>query len=779
MPDCFIILPPPPDPHDCPPGTHWNGTECVDDGEDDCPPGQVWNGTECVPIDITPENSPGKGNLLYVSTLKGLAACTNAYGTTGADGTPDWKNLSYRRDHRGASIVSQNGVSLFNGGEIDWTTLVSIGDRIVSDDYTIDGNVVGIIDATELTLDNSKFISNKTFTIMHLRDFLQNTPKATAIRAFAFDPFSQNVTKEFFTAGYAMTDDGLYRVEGLPDNPIWTKLLMDDDAAVLIGTALNPPDGRVLSDHKLLYSFAPSTRLPGFIGALATCTISSPAGWSNYYFLYSLNYGVTWNVNTLNYIYSGFGADRYFLYCKGSDHLDNVWYIHGGDAFGDTNAGNYNFNALPFLWRTTTLTPPDFYAVQGFTEPGKWDFYAHLTQVAFPYSDTYGTIYADDARMYAFIIEYDRSGSIRRYDSAMNPVWANSTTGNPVGTRVDDLTWAYNTDANYMATWIHPFDENFMVSHPRAAVSKDIWTTAGGGTLFWQIGALPTNDTRVWSLSPILSEICLIPADVNIFFAVGSNTASAISVGNVFMTLNFGGTYTRIDNVAGPGATSLDAAMFLTAIGDMDYCGVFVDRLFGGLASQGAATMIDVSHYQGTINWATVAVSISSAWIKATQGASYTDPQYATNWSGAGTNGIYRGSYHFYVAGVDPVAQANHFYAIAASAGEIGWAVDVEEINDTTPNNDTPANYKIFLDRMETLTGRKCVIYTRASYWNKYIGFQSWASDYPLWVAHWYAAVPTLPNGWSNWIYWQFSNLGAGVALGMQSDFVDLDKVNG
>lgn len=36
----------------------------------------------------------GKGNLLYASTLKGVARCDNAYGTDGTDGAPIWTNIS-------------------------------------------------------------------------------------------------------------------------------------------------------------------------------------------------------------------------------------------------------------------------------------------------------------------------------------------------------------------------------------------------------------------------------------------------------------------------------------------------------------------------------------------------------------------------------------------------------------------------------------------------------------------------------------------------------------
>lgn len=43
---------------------------------------------------IGTDNLPGKGNLLYVSTHKGLAKCTGAYGTDGTDGVPVWASMN-------------------------------------------------------------------------------------------------------------------------------------------------------------------------------------------------------------------------------------------------------------------------------------------------------------------------------------------------------------------------------------------------------------------------------------------------------------------------------------------------------------------------------------------------------------------------------------------------------------------------------------------------------------------------------------------------------------
>lgn len=79
---------------------------------------------------------------------------------------------------------------------------------------------------------------------------------------------------------------------------------------------------------------------------------------------------------------------------------------------------------------------------------------------------------------------------------------------------------------------------------------------------------------------------------------------------------------------------------------------------------------IDVSRYQGTIDWRAVAACRQFAYLKASggDGGLYTDPTYATN--AAATAGLLpRGAYHFLGLG-DGAAQADRF--LAATNGYAG-----------------------------------------------------------------------------------------------------------
>src|ERR1044071_2785616 len=68
-----------------------------------------------------------------------------------------------------------------------------------------------------------------------------------------------------------------------------------------------------------------------------------------------------------------------------------------------------------------------------------------------------------------------------------------------------------------------------------------------------------------------------------------------------------------------------------------------------GLISQAVLSGIDVSHHQGNIDWHSVAeAGVSFAFAKATDGDTFHDPQFATNWTQMQSAGIVRGAYHFF-----------------------------------------------------------------------------------------------------------------------------------
>jgi lysozyme len=181
---------------------------------------------------------------------------------------------------------------------------------------------------------------------------------------------------------------------------------------------------------------------------------------------------------------------------------------------------------------------------------------------------------------------------------------------------------------------------------------------------------------------------------------------------------------------------------------------------------------IDVSHWEGRIDWSAASKSIDFAILKCTEGANFKDDTYAFNKVGCEINHIPHGAYHFFRSNIDPMVQAELFWNTVADENLNFWCIDVESNN----GGEIKTNLKILLQRIEELSGKIPWIYTGPYYWNENIGAQPWASKCPLWVANYGVPVSMLPNGWSKYGIWQYSDKGIipGIAGG-----VDMDRFPG
>lgn len=174
---------------------------------------------------------------------------------------------------------------------------------------------------------------------------------------------------------------------------------------------------------------------------------------------------------------------------------------------------------------------------------------------------------------------------------------------------------------------------------------------------------------------------------------------------------------------------------------------------------------IDVSTYQGNINWSAVKASgIDFAIVKATQGRAvnsnsylFTDRQFANNVTGAHDVGLKVGVYHYLTAKAVKEAQseAQHFIETIAPYKpriELWAAVDVEE------DKYLPRNKKLLSDIVEAFCayvaaeGYRPMVYTNPNY-------LTWRLDkipaHDLWLALWRDKTRT-PTGYDNMQIWQY-----------------------
>lgn len=190
-------------------------------------------------------------------------------------------------------------------------------------------------------------------------------------------------------------------------------------------------------------------------------------------------------------------------------------------------------------------------------------------------------------------------------------------------------------------------------------------------------------------------------------------------------------------------------------------------------ASAATVPGIDVSHWQGSINWTSVRnAGIQFAYIKATEGTSYKDPQFNANYTNAYHAGVIRGAYHFARPNISSGAvQANY---LASNGG--AWSADSRTLPAALDLEANPYSggycyglsttamrnwVQDFLNTYRSRTGRYAVIYTTTSFWNQCTGNWTgpWA-NHPLWVARWSSTVGALPAGAPFWSFWQYTDSG-------------------
>jgi MYXO-CTERM domain-containing protein len=202
---------------------------------------------------------------------------------------------------------------------------------------------------------------------------------------------------------------------------------------------------------------------------------------------------------------------------------------------------------------------------------------------------------------------------------------------------------------------------------------------------------------------------------------------------------------------------------------------------------------VDVSDGNGTIDWAQVKGSgVGFAYMKATQGTTFTASSFARNWSGTVANGVLRGAYHFFDPTLDGVLQAQHFLAVMGplQPGDLPPMLDAE-----CPDGDdrclgyaggtgiAPAatihqRMVDFLDTVEAATGRRPGIYTYPSYFSgNGVVDTDFAAD-PLWLANLSPVNGcfSVPQAWSRAAIWQYG--WHGVVPGISGE-VDVDRFMG
>lgn len=171
---------------------------------------------------------------------------------------------------------------------------------------------------------------------------------------------------------------------------------------------------------------------------------------------------------------------------------------------------------------------------------------------------------------------------------------------------------------------------------------------------------------------------------------------------------------------------------------------------------------IDVSHYQGKINFAGIQLQVQNRriefiFVRATMGENGIDSRFIRNWDGIRTLPVKRGAYHYYRPNENSTRQAQNFIKTAKlNSGDLIPVLDIEKHSTIQSRDKLREGLKNWLKIVEEHYGVKPMIYTGDRFfWD--VLHDNGFDEYPIWVANY---NPILEPETENWTIWQFSERG-------------------
>ena len=202
-------------------------------------------------------------------------------------------------------------------------------------------------------------------------------------------------------------------------------------------------------------------------------------------------------------------------------------------------------------------------------------------------------------------------------------------------------------------------------------------------------------------------------------------------------------------------------ALLLAATMTLVYAGYYGYYHVNGLrAAKYPVRGVDVSHYQGEIDWNVLAAQdIQFAYIKATEGSIYVDECFVENYREARQTDLKVGAYHFFSFDSAGLTQAENFIdTVESFDGMLPPVVDVEFYGNKAENPPAPEEVRpqlqAYLDAVEEAYGLRPIIYATYESWELYVKGQF--DDYPLWIRD----IWNRPKNSADWTFWQYTNRG-------------------
>ena len=192
---------------------------------------------------------------------------------------------------------------------------------------------------------------------------------------------------------------------------------------------------------------------------------------------------------------------------------------------------------------------------------------------------------------------------------------------------------------------------------------------------------------------------------------------------------------------------------------------------------------VDVSEYQGEIDWKTLSSQdIDFAFIKATEGSSYKDPYFTKNYEQLNETNLLVGAYHFFSFDSSGEEQAKNYIETVGTVEEdkiILPIVDFEFYGDKEKNlpnkEDAQKELQELLNKMEKEYKIKPLIYATKKAYDIYI--KDNFTDYDIWIRN-ILTEPSLEEN-RKWTFWQYTGRARLKGYNGKERFIDLNVFNG
>ncbi len=189
---------------------------------------------------------------------------------------------------------------------------------------------------------------------------------------------------------------------------------------------------------------------------------------------------------------------------------------------------------------------------------------------------------------------------------------------------------------------------------------------------------------------------------------------------------------------------------------------------------------VDVSAYQGEVDWETIAdQNMAFAFIKATEGSDHVDEYFQTNWKEAHKTDLRVGAYHFMSFDTSGEEQAQNFIeTVEKERGMLPPVIDLElygEYVDALPDAETVWGIlDPLMEALEDHYGQKPIIYTTNHLYNIFITERY---DNDIWIADPEMKQP-LDDG-NTWTFCQYDIEGELEGYRGPVEHIDLNVYRG